>query len=89
VRLYLRKEGESVFTKVGEVNPTSSGDELIGKAAFTFQCNKNIDTGQLYSPKGFQHEAKLEWGGTGTTRPRISSVTITIEEDSDIEVADG
>jgi hypothetical protein len=81
VKVYLKKQGESTFTRVGT---TASTDE--GKSAFTFFCDKDLDTSLIYSPRGFQHELKLVWGGTGSTRPTIESCTVLLEEETDISV---
>lgn len=81
VYFYLKKQGETNFTKLGE---TTSED--IGKSAFTYLCDNDIDNDQIYSSKGHQHEAKLVWGGTGSTRPTVQSGTVLFEEDPEFDV---
>lgn len=84
VKFYLRKQGETDFTLLGQVDETNG----YGKSAFTFDCQFDLDAKEIYDCKGYQHEKKLVWGGTGDTRPVISSSTLSFDEDPDINVND-
>lgn len=82
IKVYLRKEGETTWTLVGQTDTDSSN-----KSNFTFQCNNNLlSSNKNYDSKGSQHEMRIDWGGTGTSRPTISSITTLLDEDPDIEV---
>lgn len=83
VKVYMRKQGETSFTLVGQTNT-----EHQGRSGITFFPDRDLDTDLIYSPKGFQHELKLTWGGTGDTRPSIQNVTVLVEEDTEINTGD-
>lgn len=82
VKFYLRKEGETGWTLLGQATYTANPNQT----GFTWGCQTDVATGLQYNAKGLQHEKRLVWGGTGTTRPQISSTTLSLEQDPDISV---
>lgn len=84
VKFYLKKQGETGWTRLGQVDETNG----FGKSAFTFQTQWDLDASEIYDSKGFQHEKKLVWGGTGDTRPQIASSTLSFEQNPDVTVND-
>jgi hypothetical protein len=82
VRCYLRVNGVSTWTLVGQTNEV----DHFGQAAFTFQTNVDLNGNTEYGNKGFQHELRVDWGGTGATRAALSSLTVQLDEDTDISL---
>lgn len=77
VNIYMRKNAETDWVKVGVINETNG----LGESSFVVEPILNIDSGEVYQNAGYEHEFKLTWGGEGDTRPAISSFIVVVDEE--------